>query len=186
MTEEVGYNTAEALRYTLEQFGVDTDNWGAGGAKTVEDLLRELSERESLLVKEDGKLVRVTSNIAVDVFNPWRTEVLFEAWREKRGKRTTRELGASFAEKMKGNADPEVEVGRGFQEELPLLADHVIELRPIGVQEEKGAAYSYPGLSARYTRHCFEAVIDEQAYNPTGYITVEPDKTTCFQWRPVE
>lgn len=46
MTEETGYNTAEALRHTLKQFGVDTDNWGVGGAKTVEDLLRELSERE--------------------------------------------------------------------------------------------------------------------------------------------
>lgn len=138
------------------------------------------------MVEEDGKLVRVSANIAVDVFNPRRTEVLFEAWREKRGKRTTRELGASFAEKMKGNADPEVEVGRGFQEELPLLADHVTELLPIGVQEEEGAAYSYPGLGARYTRYCFEAVIDEQAYNPEGYITVETDKTTCFMWKQVE
>jgi hypothetical protein len=143
-------------------------------------------QRESSLIEEEGRLVRVTANIAVDVFNPFRTEVLFEAWREKHGKRTTRTLGASFAEKIKGDADPKDEVKRGFLEELPLLAGHVTELRFSGIQEEAGVAYSYPGLATKYKRHCFEAVINEQSYNPEGYITVESDKTTCFLWKPVE
>ena len=69
-------------------------------------------QRESFLDEVDGTLIRVTSNIAVDVFHdgPSGREVLFEEKQVKRGKEKQRLLGASFAEKIKNDADPETEV----------------------------------------------------------------------------
>lgn len=189
MGEEVSINTEEALRHSLALHRIDVSSWGNGGAKTVGDLLSELSERESFLDEVDGSLIRVTSNIAVDVFHdgPSGREVLFEEKQVKRGKEKRRPLGASFAEKIKNDADPETEVWRGFEEELPQLVGHVADLQIGGEPEiEEGPAYSYPGLTTRYLRHRYQATIDDEGYDPNGYITEEQDKTTYFKWKPSE
>lgn len=137
----------------------------------------------------DGALIRVTSNIGVDVFydGPSGREVLFEEKQVKRGNEKRRPLGASFAEKIKSDADPEAEVWRGFGEELPQLVGHVANLQIIGEPEiEEAFAYSYPGLITRYLRHRYQATIDAEGYDPNGYITEEKDKTTYFKWKPTE
>lgn len=135
----------------------------------------------------DGTLIRVTSNIAVDVFHDGASgrEVLVEEKQVKRGKEKRRGLGVSFAEKIKNDADPDEEVRRGFEEELPQLADHIASLESKGEpEEEEGPAYSYPGLTTRYVRYRYEAVIDDDGYDSDGYVTEEPDKTTYFVWKP--
>ena len=87
MSEDVSFNTEEALRDSLALHGIDVSSWGDGGAKQSGIYCQNCQERE-FLDEVDGTLIRVTSNIAVDVFHdgPSGREVLFEEKQVKRGK----------------------------------------------------------------------------------------------------
>jgi hypothetical protein len=67
--ESLQVSNMEKLQTLLIQCGAPLEMWGLGKAKTVEHLLKEVEDGESVLsVSENGELVRTVSSVWLDVF----------------------------------------------------------------------------------------------------------------------
>ena len=72
--ETISYRSHEpTLRVStlqlLDRHHIDYSRWGLGGSKTVDQLIEELQQRESVLeLGDDGELVRRVDGVGVDVF----------------------------------------------------------------------------------------------------------------------
>ena len=64
---EVSIKNKENLIRELTASGINTESWGTGSAKTVDDLLKEIKSGETLLLKDSktNKLVRIVSAVWV-------------------------------------------------------------------------------------------------------------------------
>jgi hypothetical protein len=72
---------------------------------------------------------------------------------------------------------------RGIKEELGIEGD--LSLREIGIEEETTDSPSYPGLKSHHIYHNFEVSLNDQQFNPDGYIEDQEDKTTYFIWEEI-
>lgn len=181
--------TIEALERLLSEYGVSAASWGAGEAKTIKDLLNELSSGESRLLEADGGLWRNVSVAGVDVFfiDP-RQGMLHLVEAEQRfrsGRRRIRKLRTSIAEKQLPGEAPSVAARRAIEEELglPTLSLRLIRKGFEVVEEE---SRSYPGLRSKRTLTYFECALSTGLFNPAGYVERQEDKTTSFAWQPTE
>lgn len=174
------------LRGLLARFGVDTSTWGTGEAKTVDHLLEEIRSGDSELVVEAAGIARRVRNVWIDVFATTDSGRLHLVERRQvfgDGRQRMRRLPASLGEKCRVGEEPLVAARRGFAEELGIgppavLAPTAPGLNPTG-------RTSYPTLATSFESHWFRAEIDPADYRPDGYVEVQPDKQTFFEWEPV-
>lgn len=173
--------TVEELNALLQRYGITTTSWGSGQAKTVEHLLEEVALGEaSLDVTPDGRLVRETAVVCLDIFAGKR--VLKEAFQlfYQDGRRRERKLDATTGEKMKPGETPEEAVRRLIQEEFPVLRLQPPEDLTRGETVFREAeSNSYPDLPTRYRLHFFSI---ELKVRLPAFTVLEPDKMSAYEW----
>lgn len=178
--------TSEMLRKLLQDNHVPIDTWGAGHAKTVEDLFAEVASGESVLTVADGRVIREVTSLVMDVYfqkgkDVWRLieeKQVFTGGRER-----IRNSWVSLGEKMEPGEDPELAIHRALKEELQIEGRQSVIEREV-IHEDKESV-TYPGVLSRHTRHKYAVVLQEKDYRPEGYTEVQPTKTTYFKWERV-
>ena len=45
-----------------------------------------------------------------------------------------------------------------------------------------GGSLSYPGLDTKYKGHQYNCQIEKEQFDPNGYIEIQKDKKTFFNW----
>lgn len=182
-------NQQISVAQQLEDAGIDVSNWGKGGAKTIEHLQREIDSGEAELVtNEQGELLRKVTIGQADVFYISPEGKKFYLKEEKQifkdGRKRERELDPSIAEKMKPDESPAEAIERGIREELGVEGE--LEIKQIGVDEEINESPSFPGLKSQYSLYKFEAMFNDDQFNPDGYIEEQEDKNTYFVWEELD
>ncbi|MCX6721553.1 MAG: NUDIX domain-containing protein [Candidatus Staskawiczbacteria bacterium] len=175
----------------LAQYNIPTEKWGTGSAKTLDHLVKEVVDGETVLeVDESGELVRKISVAFVDVYYDDATTgkklILVEEKQVfKDGRERRREPKASLAEKIKPGETPDQDaVRRAIQEELGISGPiPAAEKRREENTKETG---SYPGLKMDAMEYYFDVELNSEQYNPEGYVEHQEDKDTYFKWVKLE
>lgn len=186
-TDELRNSTLSLLR----QHQILPEKWGTGGAKTVDHLLKEILDGETVLeVEPSGELIRKLAIATIDVhyvddasgkrFQLKESKQIF-----KDGQQRVRNLKMSLAEKLKANESPNEEmVARALQEELGISGD--LQITPGETSEEMVESPSYPGLMTKTRIYRFSIKLNPDQYNPDGYSEHQIDKETYFVWKLLE
>jgi hypothetical protein len=178
------------LLHMLQQHHIPIDSWGTGEAKTVDHLVNEINDGETVLVedKESGRLIRKFAFLSIVVLCHTDRET-YKLIEEKQvfsdGRTRVRVPDWSVGEKIKpGEENIEAITKRALYEELGIQDNFGIH-EGEHVEEEVDSK-SYPGLVSRRNRFNVMVEIDPAQYRPEGYTEVQSDKTTYFTWRRVE
>ncbi len=173
----------------LNQYGIPIHDWGKGEAKTVDHLVNEINNGETMLVQdvESGKLIREFSFLALLVLYKDRNDT-YKLVEEKQvfadGRERVRSLEVSIGEKIKRSENNiEDVVARALSEELGIQEGFVTEKGEVVVEDADSK--SYPGLTSHRNKHNAVVEIDSTQYNPGGYKEVQADKTTYFTWKKI-
>lgn len=168
---------------------IPVEAFGIGGAKTVQHLLTEVQDGESLMsIDSEGKLFREVSVLWLDVLC-MREDGVY-ALREDRqefrdGRVKRRNLSSSLGEKLKPGELPQDAVTRALAEEIGFNGE-VTELYSLGHEETTRTPDNYPGLETDYHFHKYLTVIPAQAFCPDGYIEHQSDKTNYYVWERIK
>jgi len=170
---------------------VDITVWGIGDAKTLDQLVKEVIDGESRLLRsENGELTRsveVVQGVITYVDENGETFQLVEekqVFGDGRVRVRNRLIDISVAEKMKPDEDPREALIRGLKEELEITEGAQIADNP-EVDSKDEDSLSYPGLRSQYQIYTFVVELDESAYKPEGYAEVQDDKTNYFVWKKI-
>jgi hypothetical protein len=176
---------AGALQDYLEHAGVDMSAWGHEDAKTVEHLSAELEQGESTLeLTVEGRIRWMVGVVMVDVIylpNSGGAYHLYEDRQEFRdGRVRKRSMESSIGEKMKRTETSSEAALRALQEELevdqPKYLYYIEHARP------ERDSVSYPGLLSLQDLHTYTAILDQDAFQPEGYVEKQADKTNYYVW----
>jgi hypothetical protein len=171
------------LEQLLKMYGISVAEWGAGDAKTVSHLLKEIEDGESKLVAKRDKLMRQLAIMTIWVYSPDRSMVLKEDRQEFKDGRVRRRghLSGSVTEKVKRDEEMDLAaVARALKEELGDC--YVDSLRYIGADIQEENSMSYPGLTTVYKQAKYDVTLSYA--NAEGYVEVQKDKSTFFVWVP--
>jgi hypothetical protein len=173
--------TKKSLEDYLLKFKIPISEWGSGSSKTINHLLKEIIRGETKLIEENNDLIREVSALSIIV--TYKNLILKEDYQEfNDGRVRRRKMEASVAEKMDKNDKNIIEsVKRGIKEELDIHIDsgQISQLDVISTNRE---SMSYPGIMSKITLHKFHIELDENQFNPDGYVEVQEDKKTVFKW----
>ena len=176
--------TIEQIEQLLTSHGIDLSLWGVGATKTPRHILNEVSEGECLLKVENGVLIREINVASATIYFESSSGIRFVLKETKQvyknGSEKKRSNAGSVSEKLKSDEDPEAAMVRGIKEELGIEGSFSIEKLETNVEEKYSSAY--PGLLCRYNVYNFKVDFPEELYNPDGYMEVQEDKTTYFNW----
>lgn len=169
----------------LKNKGINTELYGTGTFKTIGHLYQEIEEGETELTDEDGQLVRrvqfVGARILYKKDGEWlrlyEEKQIFKDGRERR--RTN--MPYSAAEKFKSGEDPKEVIVRGMKEELKL--DITKDQFTFYNKKEIENNDDYPGIKSFHIGYEFLVVLNDEQYNPDGYIERQSDKDVYFTWR---
>ena len=173
------------IKTILEKHGISTKSWGTGSAKTIEHLQKELNSGESILIDNEGVLIRQITVLYIDVFCEFNGSV-FRLKEDKQvfidGRERKRDyLTCSMAEKLKANETPDKKaVARAISEELGVNLLKSIKFGDVEIKEQESP--SYPCLNTKLTIHKLIVELDESEFKPNGYVEVQEDKSTFFVW----
>lgn len=177
----------ENLKEELRESGIDISQYGKDGAKRVEDLLKEIQDKEaSLILDEKENLIRKVSVGTVNIFytSPKGEKYILKEEKQvfKDGrKRERKNLDTSVAGKIKADEDPEEAIIREIQEELGIFTK--VDVFEEDFKTERVISPSYPGLMTEYVMYKFSANIEEDDYKPEGYIEKTDTLDTYFVWK---
>lgn len=178
----------EELERILQAAGIDTTLWGKGKAKSIAQLQAEIDSGETILVVENGQLMRRVVIGGANIYHLSSDGKTYRLKEERQvfrnGSIRQRNLGQAVSEKMHHDEEPLLAMIRGIREELGLDGEFLI--KATGIDEPFVDSPSYPGLPTRYMRHQFEVWLTEQQFNPDGYQEKQEDKTTYFVWEAFE
>lgn len=180
----------DELLEKLIQAGIPVEKFGTGGAKTVQHLLTEIKDGESVMsTNGEGRLFREVGVLWLDVLCK-RGDGSVYALREDRqefhdGRVKRRNLGSSLGEKLKPSEAPEDAVVRALAEEIG-FAGETSELYSFGHEETTRTPDNYPGLETDYHFYKYLTVIPEDAFRPDGYIEYQSDKTNYYVWERIQ
>ena len=180
--------TLEGLRNYLSTYGIPVDSWGKGSAKTLDHLLEEINEGETVLVERERgtevlREIKVAS-ITVLYHKNGETYVLAEDRQEfsdGRVRKRTLKAKGSLSEKFKSHEDQGEAAKRAIREELGIAGD--VKLTQVKEEEEIEASQSFPGLKTIYHMYRFNAELTDNQYSPNGYVETQDDKKTYFIWK---
>ena len=71
-------DTIENLKAFLNEKKISIENWGKDGAKSVDNLLKEIEDDETILLEKGDKLVRVISAVWVKMLYKVKKDILPE------------------------------------------------------------------------------------------------------------
>lgn len=174
----------------LAKYNIPFEQWGTGSAKTLDHLVKEVSEGETLLeVDESGTLVRKVRITYVDIFHTTPNGKRFKLVEDKQifkdGRERKRTLDGSIAEKLKATETPNEDmVHRAISEELGIETTVPVQTR--GSRDTIEDSPSYPGLTMKATNYYFETELSDDQYKHEGYIEHQKDKDTYFVWDEIE
>ena len=187
--EEFNYEKAsfDELRNNLVEHGIPVESWGTGQSKTLKHLYNEIESGECSLSDEGEYLTRYIEFVAIKVY--YRKEEDLYFLREDRqefndGRIRKRNMPSSVSEKMKSGEDPLVSAIRGIEEELGFR----VESSQLSKRKDivyNGSSVSYPGLTAKYKGHQYICYITDEQLSDSGYIEVQKDKKTFFNWTKI-
>jgi hypothetical protein len=169
----------------LKDKGIDTELYGTGTFKTIGHLYQEIHEGETELTEEDSQLIRKVEFVGARIIykkdDEWlrlyEEKQIFKDGRERR--RTN--MPYSAAEKFKSGEDPKEVIVRGMKEELDL--DITKDQFTFYNKKEIENNDDYPGIKSFHIGHEFLVVLNDDQYNPDGYIERQSDKDVYFTWR---
>lgn len=170
----------------LEDAGVSPNEWGVGNSKTVDHFLNEINTGESrVFIAEDNEVQRHIDVVAVEVLYISKRAVVYGLYEDRQefhdGRIRRRNLSTSIGEKMKPNEEPEAASKRALKEELNI--DEPFELREFKSRCEVSESNSYPGVTNYCNNFPFIAIIEDDSFNPDGYIEKQADKTNYYVWK---
>lgn len=177
----------DALRDYLIGHGVDVDQFGAGAAKTIEHLWREVSRGECQLIERGGRLVRVVHGVAITIRARRNGQTLI--LREDRqefcdGRVVRRGLRGSIGEKGLPGESPSRIARRALAEELGIdWVDSLVMPAPTH-RDTTEVSRAYPGLLSNYLTAVFEIDFGPGLADWSGYVEEQADKVTYFVWEP--
>jgi hypothetical protein len=187
--EEFNYEKAsfDELRNNLVEHGIPVESWGTGQSKTLKHLYNEIESGECSLSDEGEYLTRYIEFVAIKVYYRKEEELYF--LKEDRqefndGRIRKRNMPSSVSEKMKSGEDPLVSAIRGIEEELGFR----VESSQLSKRKDivyNGSSVSYPGLTAKYKGHQYICYITDEQFSDSGYIEVQKDKKTFFNWTKI-
>jgi hypothetical protein len=175
----------EDIRTSLTVIAAERE-WGdCAGTKSLEELISEVEKGESFVAKVEGLgIVRVIMSVRVKVLH--QDLILWELFRKKEGKISSRYLNSSLGEKMFVDEKPKDAALRGLLEELGVTVDrNDLSATVVDPKREVKDSGSFPGLKTVYYFYPFAVTFDSRAYK-SEYITEENGRKTCFVWIPVE
>lgn len=169
----------------LEEAGIPLAEYGAGQAKTLQNLHTELSQGESVLrLDKKGKLTREVNVLWVDVLceMPDGSVYIIREDRQefKDGRIRNRKLDGSIGEKIKPNETLEEAVVRAMSEELGLRT--MTSLYKFDEETRTFFPPTFPGIESTYNMTRFVTSIPPEDFAPEGYIEVQPEKTNYYVW----
>ncbi len=173
------------IRQELLDSKIDFSDWGVGSAKSFDHLLQEIVSGESSFeVTNSGEVIR---KIEVASAIVWYRSVdgdtyLLSEDRQvfKDGRERKRKLPSSISEKIQPDESPDKAIIRGIQEELGIKDE--VDLDWDSTTDDVRESESYPGLKTSYLTYYYEVKLNDQQFNPQGYIEYQDDKTTYFVW----
>jgi hypothetical protein len=184
MTMRISKSEVIAL---LKTYSVPYHAWAQSGttSKSLEALVQELNEDESVLETFGGQLVRISRGVGIHVYALTVTgmRTLYEARQTfSDGRSRVRTLSTSLGEKLKRNEKPSTAAHRALREELGI--EDGSGLRFICMEVQKGIvpSESFPGLHTKYVLDVFEIILPNHLYDPLGYREIQHDKVTEFKW----
>jgi len=172
----------------LKKFNINTSLYGTGTFKTLGHLYHEIEEGETNLSEENGGLVRkvefVGARILYKLDGKWIR--LYEAKQVfKDGRvRERKNMPYSAAEKFKSGEDHKEVLVRGIKEELGL-----------DIKNDQFSFYNkkqiennddYPGIKSFHIGYEYLVILNNEQYNPEGYIENQVDKSVYFEWREIK
>jgi hypothetical protein len=170
----------------LKSYDIPLDLWGTGEAKTIEHLVKEILEGETVLVEKNGEIIRKVEFVRLDVrHNLKDVELQLVEDRQvfKDGRERRRGL-SGIGEKMKPGEDPIASARRALAEELGINDE--CDINNLEPNTKSLTSPSYPGLLTEFLIHDMRTNLPDSAYRRDGYVEVQPDKTTYFVWREVK
>lgn len=176
-------NKEELIHY-LRLFNIPFETWGTGESKTLDHLLHELNEGESLLIEQKGQIHRIVEGVGLNVYYPT-GEVLLRLHEDRQvfnnGRIRRRKLLYSISEKLKLH-EPAIDGAfRCLEEELGILYANFTSLK---IENRNPIpSTSFPGLWSKGLVFVFETHLIASDFKPEGYIEYQEDKTTYFVWR---
>lgn len=182
--EEFNTDLVELINL-LKRYNIPCDIWGTGKSKTIQHLLDEIQGEECSVIEEDGSLTRYIEFVGIKIFytdeegNRWFLKEDRQEFNDGRTRR--RNIPSSVSEKMKFGEDPLISAIRGIKEELGVkIEGHQLSKRRD--LHYDGGSVSYPGLDTKYKGHRFLCEFKIEDFNSNGYIEVQRDKKTFFNW----
>ncbi|MGK5093351.1 inositol monophosphatase family protein [Deltaproteobacteria bacterium TL4] len=171
------------LEAVMESHGINSQLFGVGEAKTLENLWKELQDGETFLEIRNKTLIRKIRVVSIRVH--YKTEegqryVIREDRQEfNDGRVRVRSfLEASVSEKLLLQETPEMGAKRALQEELQL--DVIGEIQRGTSRIEEKYSQSYPGLKTIYETHLFRYDLHHDEFRKDGYEERQENKTTYF------
>jgi len=171
----------------LKDNGIDFSKWGAGEAKTIDNLWNEISNGETVIEDDFRKqgLIRTIKVVAADVYSRNRTYIL-EEYKQvfSDGRKRKRNLSTSVSEKMFTYEYGMLEeaLKRMLKEELDISVKDNYKYKLNMAYPKTNESESYPGLDSAKYLYVFDVDLEEYEEE---YTEVQKDKTTYFRWRPV-
>ncbi len=178
--------TKEEINALLAKHKVPLHQWGAGEAKSLDHLYREVEAGECQLVEKDDSLLRLIAGVAVRIYHQkdGRRQLLLE---DKQvftdGRTRERKDLIGLGEKMKAGEEPVLAARRVFTEELQIADEVPLDYRGHSARGPL-TSKSFPGLLTCYETHLFETEMPEKLYRE-NYTEVQPDKTSYFSWKGI-
>eukprot|EP01026_Neomeris_dumetosa_P034096 TRINITY_DN2738_c0_g1_i1.p1 TRINITY_DN2738_c0_g1~~TRINITY_DN2738_c0_g1_i1.p1 ORF type:complete len:227 (+),score=21.45 TRINITY_DN2738_c0_g1_i1:77-757(+) len=183
--------TTSQLESWLNSNGVDTQEWGTGPTKTVQELFEEVQLGETqLMLSEEGNVQRFVRIAIVDIKND-AGQTLME-FKQVLPNGHERQRGLMLSEKLLRDEEWEVGAKRGIQEELstamtdPQNFLSYLTFLPDSyrLKLEEKVSTSYGGLKSRY--ECNKVVANLTCIPQSGeFVTKEerPDGYLTTHWR---
>lgn len=152
----VGFDE-DKLMELLQQSGVDTNKFGEGGAKTLEEFATELTSGEASLEKQKDGIVRIVDVVAVKLTRK-SGEILVEAAETKDDKR--KPLNRLPAAKRRSDENQFLAAHRVLEKSL-VMSNNEVTLNPndVTVMTEVKDSPSYPGIKTIYRKRIISAAM---------------------------
>lgn len=172
----------------LKRYNIPIDLWGTGKSKTINHLFKELQNNECSLKNENESITRYIEFVGIKIYYTDKDDQRWVLKEERQefndGRIRRRNIPNSVSEKMKFGEDPTVAAIRGIREELGVNIK-ASQLSKYSDLHYDGGSVSYPGLDTKYKGHKFICNLNDNQFNPVGYIEVQEDKKTFFTWKKI-
>ncbi len=173
------------LHALLHLFQVSVESWGAGEAKTVDDLLGEIAEGECYLRVDQSGITRVIEVAKLHILQAlYRNRgYLIEVSECPPGRGLSKKDDHPSETLKRGETAMQAAI-RGVKEELSVGRDYIHSMGLMSLEIEPRPSKSYPNLTCIYVLHHIEVILlnSVQICHQRKFETMEPDGTV-HQWR---